>query len=231
MSPGAYAFLVLFCNCFGGKAIHIISRTTAGSWWSHHTKLGTVEAWVVRFLKQCGVTFCDVPEDNIHICCDRTGWHGKGPIADMAQQTHSVDNDMDCLWSVMFDPCGNAAESIIDNDGCCIRFTAHDTRVQRTGWPPSHRRYLVTLSSWYDVAKYFELPYIDELWDVLSQQGPPHAEPHNAEPTWLVMDLLDELKGQSGSPKTGSPRPLCGASPQAFSPPSTSVSAAEKKKM
>ena len=45
MSPGAYAFLVLFIGHYGSNAVHVISRTNKGSWYSEHRGM-TIERYV-----------------------------------------------------------------------------------------------------------------------------------------------------------------------------------------
>ena len=74
-----------------------------------------MEAWVVRFIRECGLLELGWPEDNLLLTSDCHGRWGKGPAAwnnVKAGVTVFVDNTSDCLWSMAFDPDGNAADTL-----------------------------------------------------------------------------------------------------------------------
>lgn len=211
-TEGAYAFLVLFVAEHGPDSVHLISRTNTANWysWCGNT---CIEHWVVRFAKQLGLLELGVPEDHIHLTRHRTGKRGKGPVAKRLGLTHMVDNDLECLWSTLYDPCGNASDTMEK----VIQFTGLSPRC--IGWPPDGANRLVTLRTWHDVAKHFNLPCTDTVWEGLCKRGPPHCPPIQApaaECVRLVMaagapapGLHDT--GETGSPpQTGSPRPSVG---------------------
>ena len=89
-------------------------------------RLGHVEAWVVRFIRQTGLLELGFDMWNMHVVPDKTGKHGKGPVAGNLGLTHFMDNDMDCLWSMLHDET-NANETmqvhgcanVVKYPGCC----------------------------------------------------------------------------------------------------------------
>ena len=180
-AKGAYAFLVLFVAEYGPESLHVISKTSRGTW--HSTHAGRqVEAWVVRFAKQFGLSRCGVPDTHIHVTSQKSGFHGKGPVAERLQLTHMVDNDRECLWSVLCDPFGNASATLVQ----CIQFTGLRRRDIR--WPPGAYGMLTELEKWYDVARYFKLPGV-EFWDAISLQGPPYRPPATVLPSAMLRDF------------------------------------------
>ena len=74
-------------------------------------RFGQVEAWVVRFIRQSGLLELGFDLWDLHVVSHKTGIHGKGPVASKLGLTHSMDNDMDCLWSMLHDET-NAFETI-----------------------------------------------------------------------------------------------------------------------
>ncbi len=174
-AKGAYAFLVLFTAKYGADSVHLISKTNSGQWysWRGDTR---VEAWVVRFAKQFGLPECGVPEDHIHVTKHKSGKYGKGLVAKDLGLTHMVDNDMECLWSVLFDPVGNASDTLEQ----VIQFTSLQPRAlpNRGTWPQDAQHRMVRLHTWHDVAMYFDLTrHPRDLWDTISRHGPPHCPP------------------------------------------------------
>ena len=90
---GAYAFCHFFMMRHGPKNLFIISRTEVGKWYS--TRKGyQVEAWIVRFVRSLGLFDMGVPEENMHICTNRSGADGKGPPAKLCRLTHMVDDHL-----------------------------------------------------------------------------------------------------------------------------------------
>ena len=72
MSPGAYPFLVLFICHYGSNAVHVISRTSKGSWHSEFRGM-EIEHYVIRFLRQCGIMLLGLEEYHITICVHKSG--------------------------------------------------------------------------------------------------------------------------------------------------------------
>ena len=120
-SPGAYEFLVLYTSKFDVRDVFIVSRTNTGSWYSHHQRLGTVEAWIVRFVRGCGLLQLGFDINNLMICSAHYGDTGKGVLAKRVGLTHMIDNDLNNLRSVLFDEMGNAMESVERYNGKVIR--------------------------------------------------------------------------------------------------------------
>ena len=73
-----------------------------------------MEAWVVRFIHECGLSELGWPEDNLILTSETYGGWGKGPAADHKTPgvTVFIDNTADCVWSMEFDPNGNASETL-----------------------------------------------------------------------------------------------------------------------
>ena len=69
---------------------------------------------MVRFIRECGLLELGWPEHNLLLTSDPYGEWGKGPAAMRAGAavTVFVDNTADCLWSMAFDPEGNAADTL-----------------------------------------------------------------------------------------------------------------------
>ena len=71
-----------------------------------------VEAWVVRFIRECGLLELGWSDRNLLLTSECYGRWGKGPAACGAGVTVFVDNTSACLWSMAFDPEGNAADTL-----------------------------------------------------------------------------------------------------------------------
>ena len=78
----------------------------------------------MRFVRSLGLFVLGVPEQNMHICTNRSGPDGKGPKAEICRLTHMVDDQLECLWSVFEDPCGNSNRGIRENGFLCISRTS-----------------------------------------------------------------------------------------------------------
>ena len=46
------------------------------------------------------------------LCSSRSGADGKGPLAKQRSVTHAIDDNAECLWSILSDPCGNASATL-----------------------------------------------------------------------------------------------------------------------
>ena len=185
---GSLCLLVLLMAKHGADSVHLIRKTSSGL--RHSWRKGTcIDAWVVRFGKQCGVA-----EDHIHVTKHKSGKYGKGPVAEHLGLTHMVDNDMECLWSVMFDPEGNASDTVEQ----VIQLTG--LKPRDIAWPHSARDSLVKLHTWQDVAMHFDLPCHSELWESISIRGPPRRPP-------MQRRAAEILVATTGLPKPPPPRP------------------------
>ena len=72
-----------------------------------------VEAWVVRFMRFCGLSRLGWDVDTqLHLTTETHGWNGKGKASVGLELTHMIDNECDCLWSVLADPHGNCGETM-----------------------------------------------------------------------------------------------------------------------
>jgi hypothetical protein len=164
---GAYAFMVIFTFIYGPTSVHIFRNDCT------------------RFSEQFGFREMGVPDSHFHRTRTKTGIGGKGPKAKVLRLTHMVDNDQECLWSVMCDPCGNAQKTLHK----VILFTGLREMNQNV-WPGHLKDNLMKCKSWLEIAKFFELNRFFKsgsdfniMWQRLSARGPPHMEPLG--PTYL----------------------------------------------
>ena len=81
VTPGFFAFALLFGMAHGLENLYIVSRTHSGKWYSYHKKYGHVEAWTVRFVRQTGLVEMGMPLNHLHLCERKSGEKGKGAIA------------------------------------------------------------------------------------------------------------------------------------------------------
>ena len=198
--------MVLLMAKHGADSVHLISKTSSGL--RHSWRKGTcIDAWVVRFGKQCGVS-----EDHIHVTKHKSGKHGKGPVAEHLGLTHMVDNDMECLWSVMFDPEGNASDTVEQ----VIQLTG--LKPRDIAWPRSARDSLAKLHTWQDVAMRFDLPCHSELWESISIRGPPRRPPMQRR----AAEILVAPTGlPPGPPPPPPPRQAPASNAKGVEPPQT----------
>eukprot|EP00959_Pyramimonas_sp_CCMP1952_P223276 4667616-Pyramimonas_sp.AAC.1 len=80
-----------------------------------------------------------------------------------------------------------------NHNGKVIHFTAHKPCGYEVSWPRDGDCLLETCDSWKAVAKFFELPYADELWGHLGGRGPPAVPPPGRSPHWIITELIDEF--------------------------------------
>ena len=158
---GAYAFVVLFTITHSPDSVYIFRNKC------------------LHFAQQFGFEEMGVPASHILTTLAKTGPGGKGRIAKEFGLTHMVDNDPQCLWSVMCDPCGNAQKTLHN----VILFTGLGEKRQNV-WPSEFNDKLAKCESWLKIAKFFELPNyfnhdseFDRMWELLSARGPPHMKP------------------------------------------------------
>eukprot|EP00959_Pyramimonas_sp_CCMP1952_P329788 6904811-Pyramimonas_sp.AAC.1 len=52
-----------------------------------------------------------MPDANIQLTSQKSGWDGKGVASRHVQLTRMIDNDLECLWSVLNDGVGNSGLS------------------------------------------------------------------------------------------------------------------------
>ena len=100
-------------NRFGAENVHIVSK--CGPNMEQKTK-----DWLFRTMR---IDKIGLGEKNVHFCRQRTGEFGKGPVAELLQLTHFVDDNDACLWSVYGDPKGNAGEWIRRCNGKLYQFS------------------------------------------------------------------------------------------------------------
>ena len=168
-APGAYAFVVIFTLMHGPCSVHLFANRCRA------------------FAEQFGFREMGVPDSHIHCTTMKPGSDGKGPEAKGLGLTHMVDNDQECLWSVMRDPCGNAQKTLHK----VILFTGL-TEMRQNVLSGQFKDNLMECKSWLEIAKFFELNLCFDsdsdfniMWHVLSAHGPPHMEPIG--PTDLTM--------------------------------------------
>ena len=154
VEDGFWAFAVLFAAEFGLQNMHFISRTTRGTWHSHHGRLGRVEAWVVRLIRSTGLLEMGMPEENIHLTPQKSGPNGKGVASRDLQLTHMIDNDLECLWSVLNDRAGNSGLSIRRRNGRVIQYMGLRP-VDSRWWRDEDDDWLERCDSWFQVAGAF----------------------------------------------------------------------------
>ena len=169
-------FILLYAAKYTLQDVHVISRINSGQWHSWNKRLGQVEAWVVRFVRSLRLEKYSFNIDNMQVVKHRLGPLGKGPAAARKNITHFVDNDLDNLWGIQND----SAHSIQG----LIHYTATNRQGTSRDWDDHAMGMLFEADSWYRVAEYFDLPYLDQ-WEFLESKTPP------VQPPWNVrIDLL-----------------------------------------
>ena len=145
---GFWPFAVLYAAEFGLRDFHFISRTNRGTWHSHHRRLGQVEAWVVRLIRSTGLFEMGLSELNVHLTKHKSGPEGKGPKCeeDGIVLTHMIDNDLECLWSVVHE----AGQQQVDHINAVIQYTG--VRAAGSKWDPRDDDLLLTMGSFHEVA-------------------------------------------------------------------------------
>ena len=182
--PGAYPFLVILSLLIGGANVFFIAKTDEGMKVMTSFKKNVhreVEAWELRFLKSLGIVDLNVPDDNIEFCSNKYGPYGKGPIAQRFALTHFVDHNLDCLWSVTSDSCGNTYDDICANNGFVTYFADDDNdasvNISLLAAPISLQHtndFRDILSRLYPSLWYF----VRTAWIHLDENGPPNG-PHS----------------------------------------------------
>ena len=150
VEEGFWPFVVLWAAEFGLRDFHFISRTTRGTWHSWHHRLGKVEAWVVRLIRSTGVIDLGLSEMNIHLTKSKSGPEGKGPKCrgDGIVLTHMIDNDLECLWSVIHEG-GPEQRASINRNGAVIQYTG--VRPVGDRWSDEDKDLLIEIGSWREV--------------------------------------------------------------------------------
>eukprot|EP00959_Pyramimonas_sp_CCMP1952_P137638 2880657-Pyramimonas_sp.AAC.1 len=64
-----------------------------------------------------------MPDANIQLTSQKSGEDGKGAVSQHLQLTHMIDNDLECLWSVLNNGVGNSGLSIRRSKGRVIQYT------------------------------------------------------------------------------------------------------------
>merc|ERR1719162_1522287 len=105
--------LRLLVRKFGSKNVHIVSKCSG-------RMRAQSEAWLFKTMDICKT--CGIRKTNVHFCPERSGAHGKGPIASFVRLSHFVDDNDECLWSVYHDPAGNSKEAIENHNGKLYHF-------------------------------------------------------------------------------------------------------------
>ena len=99
---------------------------------------------------------------------------GRGGASQGKRLTHFIDNDLENLWGIVNDECGNCSTTIRG----LLHYIGSRAKGSDDSWNNKTRRLLVKLRSWYEVGEYFGLPYLDE-WDYITSQAPPVMSPWN----------------------------------------------------
>ena len=172
--PGFSAFILLYAMKYGLENVHVISRTQTGKWFSWHHRLGQVEAWVVQFVKSLKLHRYGFKMDNMTVVGSRLGHDGKGAASQGKRLTHFIDNDLENLWGIVNDECGNCSTTIRG----LLHYTGSRAKGSDDSWDNKTRRLVVKVRSWHEVGEYFGLPYLDE-WDYITSQTPPVMSPWN----------------------------------------------------
>ena len=193
--PGFSVFILLYAMKYGLRHVHIISRTQTGQLVSWHKRLGRVEAWVVRFVKCLNLQRYGFRIENMAVVSNKLGRDGKGAASKNKHLTHFVDNDLDNLWGIANDGHGNCSTTIRG----LLHYTGCRAQGSEGDWDDSTRRLLVKVGSWYEVAQYFDLPFMDD-WDYIANQTPPVALPWNIDLATLESTL--QRKYLEGHPST-----------------------------
>jgi hypothetical protein len=175
----------------------VVTRTNRGEWYTYHTKKGKVESWVVRFIRQCGIVDLGFDINRIFVCHNEIGHNGKGRICASHSLTHFVDNKLVNLWSMMCDIAGNCGQSIRQADGRAFQLM-QENAWNDIEWPQEDRRYLLQLDTWKDIALYFKLPYVNELWDYLCSVDPPKCPPPAVHPSVSCLPRSLGLRRRRG---------------------------------
>ena len=162
---------------------------------SWHKRLGQVEAWVVRFVKSLNLHRYGFRIENMTVVSNKLGRDGKGAASKNKHLTHFIDNDLDNLWGIANDGHGNCSTTIRG----LLHYTGCRAQGSEGDWDDSTRRLLVTVGSWYEVAQYFDLPFMDD-WDYIANQTPPVAMPWNIDLATLESTL--HQKYLEGNPST-----------------------------
>ena len=192
VTPGFFAFALLFGMAHGLENLYIVSRTHSGKWYSYHKKYGHVEAWTVRFVRQTGLVEMGMPLNHLHLCERKSGEKGKGAIASKLGLTHHIDNDIECLWSMVHDV-DNTYANILQEKGFLVMFTELKPEMNAKWMTDRLRQCMCEAGSWQEVARLFELPHVDDpgVWDWLDCQGPPHRQ-YSGTTVERVRQELDE---------------------------------------
>ena len=70
--------------------------------------------------------------------------------------------------------------------------------------PARFRDRVLHLNSWKEIARAFDLPYVEDIWECLLGVGPPECPPPTKHPHLIIDDFVEDV-----APK--SPRPVVGA--------------------
>ena len=112
--------------------VYVISRVNwVRETWSRAEGRYVPRHWVLRFLQSSNGVVGD--QSNTELVLHRTGSGGKGEAAERFHLTHFVDDSIDCLWSILKDPVGNAWPWIVgcpDGGGCILMCNDRVRRIQ-----------------------------------------------------------------------------------------------------
>jgi hypothetical protein len=110
--------------------------------------LGQVEAWVVRLIRSTGLFEMGLRQMNVHLTKQKSGRDGKGAKCadDRVVLTHMIDNDLECLWSVIHEAGQQQANTI----NAVIQYTG--VRAAGSKWDPDDDALLLTMSTFWEVA-------------------------------------------------------------------------------
>ena len=145
---GFWPFAVLYAAEHGLRDFHFLSRTNRGTWHSYHRRLGQVEAWVVRLIRSTGLFELGLSSYNVHLTTSKSGRGGKGEKCeeDGLVLTHMIDNDLECLWSVIHEAGQQQANTI----NAVIQYTG--VRAVGSQWDDRDDDLLLRMSSFREVA-------------------------------------------------------------------------------
>ena len=176
--PGCYAFLLLYGFTFGFANLLICTRILGDDTWQDKHGVWH-ESWGRRFIRYgLGLFDLGLPENQLVTVRERSE---KGAVCTEWDVSAFIDDHLHCLSSILH-----------DNPGCTIiqYRCGHETRAMHGPswlWGPSvteAKRAGFTMNSWYELAKAFDLPHTDAMFEyVTTDKFPPTCRP------WSILEI------------------------------------------
>eukprot|EP00959_Pyramimonas_sp_CCMP1952_P002542 52465-Pyramimonas_sp.AAC.1 len=86
-------------------------------------------------------------------------------------------------------------------DGFAVQYTGLRPVGNRGDVPERFRDRVLHLPSWKDIAHALKLPYVEEMWELPCETGPPACPPPSKHPHLMIKEFVEPE----------SPRPAIGA--------------------